>query len=850
MIRTNGDRIRKGDGIMERLRVAAGVVVCLVLLAMVVGNAWGDVADRDARLEEVRREIKEKGYTWTADHTAMSELARQGAPMLLGARLPDNYDEILKAIRERGTPGLPMSLPTRFDWTDSAAVSPPRQYLCNACWAAAAVEAMESQLRIHDDDTTRLSVQQCIDCNYEGQTCMSGGYSEDVYDIYMNVGAVSEACYPHTGGDGNCAEDTCPIVAMVDGYEYIDTSIASIKSNLMTYGPIAAGMSVDSSGGDGFMYYSGGCFETSVVVEFNHMILIVGWDDSMCGGEGAWHIKNNFGPDWGESGYAWMKYGTALIGVGSLIIHYTPRERTAIAYESHLIDDSSGNGNGSADPGETVTLEVTLENYRWDIATGLTATLMTSTPGIQVLTSSATFPDIAGGEAQESEAPHFVLSVDPAVTCGRRVHLTVSVEADQGSYSDNFELLVGGSAATVFADDVEADTGWSLAAPDDDASSGLWVRVDPKGSVENVPGDTWYVRLIQPELDHTPDSGFQAFVTGNTGRRWPPERKDVDGGKTTLMTPLFDLSGKASAAVKYWKWYMNEALDVTVDDVWMVDVSADSGQTWVNLETQETSYREWLAYDFDLGDYIPLTDQVVMRFVASDYGELSTVEAAVDDFELTGCPASVDVLAPYVEVLSPNGGEELTEETEVQVDWALSDDYGFRDVIVLASYDGGATYDDTLGVMTGFDSNLMWQVPAGDHPSCKIGVEATDRGYNTSFDESDSLFAIVRDPAGIDDFIDESIPEGVILVGTERNPFSGSTHILFGLPSEMETTLRVYDARGRLIRELINSGVTSGYHSVVWDGRATSGRRAASGVYFLRLMAGGTARTAKVMVVR
>jgi hypothetical protein len=799
-----------------RLRVAAAVVVCSFLLSMVVGDASGEAGRRDGAL--------------------------------LGGSLPENYDEILRAIREKGRPVMPMDLPARFDWTDSAAVSPVRQQLCEDCWANAAVAAMESQLRLHDGDTTRLTVQQAIDCNYEGRNCLSGGRAAFLYDIYMNVGAVSEACYPYTGGDGNCAEDTCPIVARIDGYEFIDTSLVSIKSNLMTYGPLVTGICCAESL---YYNYTGGCYETSHSAAIDHNVLIVGWDDSMCGGQGAWHIKNSWGTDWGESGYGWIKYRTIHIGEGSLIIHYTARERTAIAYESHLVDDPTGNNNGSADPGETVTLPVSLENYRWDTATGVTATLMTSTSGIQILTTSANYPDIAGGEVQESVAPHFVLSVDPSIPCGRRVHFTISVEADQGSYSDNFELFIGGVVATLFVDDVEADMGWSLGAPDDDASGGRWVRNDPKGSVQDyVEGDTWYVRLIQPELDHTPNSGHQAFVTKNTLRVREQGWSDVDGGKTTLLTPVFDLSDQASAGVKYWTWYTNDTGEGTADDAWMVDVSADSGETWVNLETQVGSHREWLASDFDLGGYVPLTNEVLLRFVASDYGAESIVEAAVDDFELTACPDSIDVLAPYVEVLSPNGGEELISQTEVQVSWAVDDDYGFRDIIVLASYDGGATYNDTLGVVTGFENNLMWQVPAGDHPDCKIGVEATDRGYNISFDESDSLFSIVRDPAGIDGGGDESIPDRVVLVGTERNPFSGSTHIFFGLPKEMEVALKVYDARGRLIRELVNSDVTSGYHSIVWDGRTMSGRRASPGVYFLRLSAGATARTAKVVIMR
>ncbi len=820
-------------------RYAVAAAILLITAMAIAGNVLGEVDQRTAGLEEVMREIEENRYSWTAGHTEISDLSSEELTNLLGLRVPDHYEGILEELRHKSTPWSPIDLPLQFDWTDSAAVSPVRRQRCGDCWAQCSVAAMESQLRIHDDDITRLSVQQGIDCNFGNSDC-GGGWWDDVYDLYMAVGAVTQVCFPYRNGvDGPCDQDTCEIVAVIDGYESIDTSVESIKSSLMTYGPIAVAMSVYNS----FNYYSGGCYETSLSGDINHGVLIVGWDDSMCSGDGAWHIKNSWGTGWGESGYAWMKYGTADIGYGACIIHYTPRERTTLEYESHLVDDSGGNGNGFVDAGEAPTLQVSLENYRWDTATGVSATLMTSTPGIQVPTSSATFPDMAGGAVEESEAPHFVLAVDASVPCGRRVHFTISVECDQGSYSDNFELLIGGSAATIFSDGAETDMGWTLGAPDDDASTGRWTLKNPRGSEEDG-------HLVQAEIDHTPGSGYLAFVTANAPRAFVPDFGDVDGGKTSLMTPVFDLSDKASATVKYWKWYTNDTGDSAADDTWMVDVSADGGLTWVNLETQTDSYREWKPYDFDLGEYVPLTNQVVLRFVASDYGDQSIVEAAVDDFELTGCPASVDVLAPYVEVISPNGGEELTEGTEVQVDWALSDDYGFRGVIVLASYDGGTTYDDTLRTMTGFDTNLTWQIPAGDHPECKIGVEATDRGYSTSFDESDMPFAIVRDQAGIDDIVEESTPDRVVLVGSERNPFSGSTHIFFGLPSAMETTLRVYDARGRLTKEILNSGVQAGYHSVVWDGRGTSGRIASSGVYFLRLTAGDTVRTTKVMLVR
>ena len=815
-------------------------VVVIVVMAGLAGTAIAGTDWRQAELEEIQMEIEENGYSWVAGHTAISDLPEEDRQNLLGLRVPEHYDEMLEEIRTRPLFEAPLDLPSRFDWTDSSAVSPVRYQRCGDCWAQCSVAAMESQLLIYDDDATRLSVQQAIDCNFGSSGC-DGGWWEDVYDMHMAVGAVSQACFPYRfGTEGNCDQDVCDVITYLDDYEFIDTSVASIKHNVMTYGPVAVGMSVYNS----FNYYSGGCYETTQSGNINHGVLIVGWDDSMCGGDGAWHIKNSWGTSWGESGYAWMKYGTADIGYAACVTYYTPRERVKLAYESCVIDDSAGDGDGAAEPGETVALRVSLANERWDTATNVSATLMSLTPGVQVLIAGSTsFPDIPGDGVAESNSPHYSVTIDPAVTCGTRAHFALSIECDQGTYSDNCHFDIGDAVATVFADDAEADLGWSLGAPDDDAIAGAWTRKNPRGSLANG-------HLVQAERDHSEGVSVTAFVTANTSRAFNSDFADVDGGKRTLTTPAFDLSDNASALVRYWKWYTCDTGDSAADDVWSVDVSADAGLTWVNLETQTDSHREWRESEFDLAQFVPLTGQVMLRFVASDYGNDSTVEAAIDEFEITGCPAAVDALPPQVEVVSPNGGEELTENTEVEVEWTADDDYGLRQVAVVASFDGGLTYEDTLGVVTGFESSLTWMVPEGPLSDCRIGVEALDRGYNTAFDESDASFSIAQDAAGVDGTADSSIPDGVVLVGSERNPFSGSTHIFFGVPRRMGVTIKVFDARGRCVRELMDAPAGAGYHSVVWDGKSSSSHQSSPGMYFVRLEADGAVRTAKVMLAR
>jgi hypothetical protein len=112
---------------------------------------------------------------------------------------------------------------------------------------------------------------------------------------------------------------------------------------------------------------------------------------------------------------------------------------------------------------------------------------------------------------------------------------------------------------------------------------------------------------------------------------------DVDEGKTTLVSPTFDLSELTEVFLEFDLWFVNDAGYAPVNDDFYVDVSNNGGATWTNLLTLSDSWfpGAWERYQFDLQEEIALTSEVVIRFVASDYGIPNTVEAAVDEFEIS-----------------------------------------------------------------------------------------------------------------------------------------------------------------------------------------------------------------------
>ncbi len=191
-----------------------------------------------------------------------------------------------------------------------------------------------------------------------------------------------------------------------------------------------------------------------------------------------------------------------------------------------------------------------------------------------------------------------------------------------GDYHDFWVLM----AVTVEDEDMESGVGWVVGDVGDDATAGLWTRVDPIGVFEGTDE-------VQPEDDASID-GTLCFITGNaeTGNQGAD---DVDNGKTTLLSPWFDLSTSLEVTLSYRRWYTNDTGYSPGEDNWVVEATSN-GTDWVELENTAQSERSWQLMSFLLDDYIDLTSTVRLRFIASDLDGGSLVEAGVDEVMLAG----------------------------------------------------------------------------------------------------------------------------------------------------------------------------------------------------------------------
>jgi aminopeptidase N len=105
--------------------------------------------------------------------------------------------------------------------------------------------------------------------------------------------------------------------------------------------------------------------------------------------------------------------------------------------------------------------------------------------------------------------------------------------------------------------------------------------------------------------------------------------------------------------------------------------------------------------------------------------------------------------------------------------------------------------------------------------------------------------------AGIGETGTPAAPARVMLEPARPNPVpSSGTAITYALTQPGQVRLAIYGASGRLVAMLGDGWQPAGQHQQRWDGRAFDGRRAASGVYFLRLEAAGQSLTRRLVLTR
>jgi subtilisin family serine protease len=332
-----------------------------------------------------------------------------------------------------------------------------------------------------------------------------------------------------------------------------------------------------------------------------------------------------------------VDYGTGLVQAYPAVLAV----ESGVVYLAHAFDDSAlGNDDQGLDPGEQLVLSVTVES-RTDAPIGdLQAILTTATPGITIHDHLAYFPALPAHGTATTLAPYFSLSVDPAA-CSAFADFDLELRYGTSVRRSSFRVRVGTELPLSGLDyDFESAAGWT--SDPGTSSRGAWVREDPVGV--SITGG-----LSNPENDTTPAPGVACWVTGSGGGG--ANSNDVDGGSTYLYSPIFGAAYIYELSLAYDRWYYDDSAS---SDSFKAEVSNNGGASWVLLEQRVSpTTGGWAPFVADLMTLLAPSEQMRLRFTATDGGTDSVVEAAVDEVHLAGMWVDCQSYTPPA-MLPPN----------------------------------------------------------------------------------------------------------------------------------------------------------------------------------------------------
>jgi FlgD Ig-like domain/Peptidase C13 family len=519
-----------------------------------------------------------------------------------------------------------------------------------------------------------------------------------------------------------------------------------------------------------------------------------------------------------------------------------------------VIDDdtegaSMGNGNGILEYGETAELWVTLKNMGQTDAFDIVGTLTDDSPfaGVTMQGGEVEFGAVFADGTTAGSTP-FVVQVVGNVPDGADLNLNLALNEEPG----NMGLGLSASAPKYVVGIIDIDD----SSGDNDGIADPGERVELTLSIENAgsaatPNLSARLSAVpsQFQTDLTPhdlgvlqpgqlieEAGFTVTITGDCPANFSHylvldlvERADY---YAHLAIPFYVGGGFADAMEQGGDAWVHSAEPGWVDQ-WHLETErnhSDGGTTsWKcggmgGADYANNSYGRLETAPFDL------PPSMIMSFWHWSEIETQSSTRAWD----AGFLEISDNDGLSWSLLTPEGGYPYTtygsppSSPFPQSTPCWSGNHGWEQVHVdLSGYSGSV--------------KLRWNF-------------GTDGSVTYEGWYIDDVMIANLLPSGANDHNQQIIRPELITVGPNPLHVGGALAdgmaIRYALPADSQVRIELYDATGRMVRQLASGAAYRGTYEVVWDGRDSGGLPVSSGTYYCRLAVDGKESIKPVTVIR
>ena len=150
-----------------------------------------------------------------------------------------------------------------------------------------------------------------------------------------------------------------------------------------------------------------------------------------------------------------------------------------------------------------------------------------------------------------------------------------------------------------------------------------------------------------------------------------------------------------------------------------------------------------------------------------------------------------------------------------------------------AEYFGYQPPSDQLDILfagQSLDKGALTGLEAGKTYYFKVAAVGQNEG--ASMLSQSTEITVLADIAGKVVATEGDTPRETGLAPNAPNPFNASTLIRFQLSVAGPVRVRIYNALGQMVRDLVEGQYSAGHYAVSWDGRNRNGVEAGSGMYF------------------